>query len=195
VAAGRQPRPRWAGAELAATWAAPLRPCPRHMWTELLRAAGPATSTCWPSPGCSSPRSTRAGSPPLAEKGGQRHPGYGCCWGDPAGEQLAARRPGALELAAVSPGAWAAVLGYYRQMPEAVELRLHDTPAVQLGPTASMTRCWSTVHALRHPRRLHPGHATCAGWTARSFNTYIESFGAGLGNGEGTPRATGRWMP
>jgi hypothetical protein len=47
--------------------------------------------------------------------------------GDPPGAQLAARDREHSISGGVA-GRAAAVLGYYRQMPEAVELRLHDTP-------------------------------------------------------------------
>ena len=47
--------------------------------------------------------------------------------GDPAGPQLAARDREHSISGGVA-GRAAAVPGYYRQMPEAVELRLHDTP-------------------------------------------------------------------
>jgi hypothetical protein len=63
---------------------------------------------------------------------GEQAPGYG--WlllGDPVGAQLAARDREHSISGGVA-GRAAAVQGYYRQIPEAVELRLHD-PAVQLG--------------------------------------------------------------
>ncbi len=47
--------------------------------------------------------------------------------GDPAGAQLAARDR-EHKISGGVAGRAAAVPGYYRQMPEAVELRLHDTP-------------------------------------------------------------------
>ena len=54
-------------------------------------------------------------------------PGYGYCWATRPGRSLP-HATGSTRSATGIAGRAVAVLGYYRQMPEAVELRLHDTP-------------------------------------------------------------------
>ena len=159
-----------AGAELAATWP---RRCdvPAHMWTELLRAAGRNVDVL-AFAGLFLTEEHSGWLPALAEKAasGTR---IRLLLGDPAGAQLAARDR-EYSISGGVAGRVAAVLGYYRQMPEAVELRLHDTPLYN-SVYRFDDEMLVNVHAygilaaytpVMHLRRVDGAF----------FNTYIESF-------------------
>ena len=91
------------------------------MWTELLRAAGRNVDVL-AFAGLFLTEEHSGWLPALAEKAasGTR---IRLLLGDPAGAQLAARDR-EYSISGGVAGRVAAVLGYYRQMPEAVELRL-----------------------------------------------------------------------
>ena len=110
--------------------------------------------------------------PALAEKAASRHPDTAAA-GRPARAQPAARAREHSISGGVA-GRVGAVLGYYRQMPEAVELRLHDTPLYN-SVYRFDDEMLVNVHAygilaaytpVMHLRRVDGAF----------FNTYIESF-------------------
>jgi transcriptional regulator with XRE-family HTH domain len=113
-----------AGAELAATW--PRRSeVPAHLWTDLLRAAERDIDVL-AFAGLFLAEDHSAWMPVLAEKAaaGAR---VRLLLGDPQGAQLAARDR-EYRIGGGVAGRVAAVLSYYRQLGDAAEIRLHDTP-------------------------------------------------------------------
>ncbi len=158
------------GAELVATY--PRRTdVPAHLWTDLLRAAGRSVDVL-AFAGLFLTEEHSGWLPALAGKVGS-DVRVRLLLGDPGGGQLAARD---LEysIGGGVAGRVSAVLGYYRQLPDGVELRLHDTPLYN-----SIYRfddeMLVNVHAygilaaytpVMHLRRVDGAF----------FNTYVESF-------------------
>ncbi|WP_202034922.1 XRE family transcriptional regulator [Streptomyces albus subsp. chlorinus] len=114
-----------AGAELVATY--PRRgDVPRHLWTELLRAAQRDIDLL-AFAGLFLTEEHTDWLPTVAQKA-QQGARVRLLLGDPRGVQLAAR-DAEYRIGGGVAGRVVAVLNYYRQrMPEQVEIRLHDTP-------------------------------------------------------------------
>jgi transcriptional regulator with XRE-family HTH domain len=113
-----------AGAELITTW--PRRTdVPRHLWIELLRSAQRSIDVL-AFAGLFLAEDHPEWLPELAVKAsaGVR---VRMLLGDPAGQQVTARDQEHSIAGGVS-GRARAVLAYYQQMPEATEIRLHDSP-------------------------------------------------------------------
>jgi transcriptional regulator with XRE-family HTH domain len=160
-----------AGAEIVATY--PRRSdVPRHLWTELLRAAQRDVDLL-AFAGLFLTEEHPDWLPTLAAKA-RKGVRVRLLLGDPSGDQLAARDT-EYRIGGGVAGRVAAVLAYYEQnMPKMVEIRLHDTPLYNsiyrfddemivnghaYGVLAAFT---PTVHL----RRMDGAY----------FNTYVESY-------------------
>jgi len=159
-----------AGAELAASY--PRRTdVPAHLWTDLLRAAQRNIDVL-AFAGLFLTEEHSGWLPALAGKAGT-NARIRLLLGDPDGSQLAARDR-EYSIGGGVAGRVLAVLSYYRELPDGVELRLHDTPLYN-----SIYRfddeMLVNVHAygilaaytpVMHLRRVDGAF----------FNTYLESF-------------------
>jgi transcriptional regulator with XRE-family HTH domain len=158
------------GAELVATY--PRRTdVPSHLWTDLLREARRSVDVL-AFAGLFLTEEHSGWLPALADRAGA-NVRIRLLLGDPDGSQLAARDR-EHSIGGGVAGRVSAVLSYYRQMPDGVELRLHDTPLYN-----SIYRfddeVLVNVHAygilaaytpVMHLRRVDGAF----------FNTYLESF-------------------
>jgi transcriptional regulator with XRE-family HTH domain len=158
------------GAELVATY--PRRTdVPGHLWTDMLRAAQRNVDVL-AFAGLFLTEEHSGWLPALMDKAGA-NVRIRLLLGDPDGSQLAARDR-EYSIGGGVAGRVSAVLSYYRQMPDGVELRLHDTPLYN-----SIYRfddeVLVNVHAygilaaytpVMHLRRVDGAF----------FNTYLESF-------------------
>lgn len=160
-----------AGAELVATY--PRRgDVPRHLWTELLRAADRDIDLL-AFAGLFLTEEHPDWLPTLTTKAraGAR---VRLLLGDPSGAQLAARDK-EHRIGGGVAGRVAAVLAYYeQQMPESVEVRLHDTPLYnsiyrfddEMIVNVHAYGVLAAYTPVMHLRRID----------GRYFNTYIESY-------------------
>lgn len=160
-----------AGAELVATY--PRRgDVPRHLWTELLRAAQRDVDLL-AFAGLFLTEEHMDWLPTLAQKA-QRGARVRLLLGDPQGAQLAAR-DAEYRIGGGVAGRVAAVLNYYRQrMPEQVEIRLHDTPlynSIYRFDDEMLVNVHAYGVLAAHTPTMHLRRIDGA-----FFNTYIESY-------------------
>ncbi|MEU5840127.1 helix-turn-helix transcriptional regulator [Streptomyces diacarni] len=160
-----------AGAELVATY--PRRgDVPRHLWTELLRAADRDVDLL-AFAGLFLTEEHTDWLPTLAQKaqGGAR---VRLLLGDSQGAQLAAR-DAEYRIGGGVAGRVTAVLNYYRQkMPEQVEIRLHDTPlynSIYRFDDEMLVNVHAYGVLAAHTPTMHLRRIDGA-----FFNTYIESY-------------------
>jgi hypothetical protein len=160
-----------AGAELVTTW--PRRSdVPRHLWTELLRGADRSIDLLAYA-GLFLTEEHPDWLPTLAAKAkaGTR---VRLLLGDPEGTQLAAR-DAEYQIGGGVAGRVTSVLTYYRQrMPDAVQVRLHDTPLYnsiyrfddEMIVNVHAYGVLAAFTPVVHLRRIDGAY----------FNTYIESY-------------------